>query len=138
MGLFTKSFSPTEKYVRQWVVGVLDDAGVGRDHPGSADLEHLVAEGVILSAWKSTAATWNVDEIVAFLSGQDGPGLAGRLPQIHSKLWDFAYEAAPGNNGAQKRGVADSYNRNAAAALKEIRPNYVDYARTNYGPKTSS
>ncbi|HLI56085.1 MAG TPA: hypothetical protein VKY26_03525, partial [Actinomycetota bacterium] len=73
-------------------------------------------------SWKSTAATWNVREIVAFLDRQDGPGLVGRLSEIHSKLWELAYEAAPGNIGAQKRGVADSYNRNAAASLRDIRP----------------
>jgi hypothetical protein len=28
MELFGKSFSPTEKFIRHWIDGVLDDAGV--------------------------------------------------------------------------------------------------------------
>jgi hypothetical protein len=129
MALFGKSFSPTEKFVSRWVDGVLDEAAVSRARPEAEELAQRVAEGVILASWKVTAATWNVHAIAAFLASQDGPGLVGRLSEIHSKLWDLAYEAAPGNNGAQKRGVADSYNRNAAAALKDIRPNYVSWAR---------
>jgi hypothetical protein len=124
------SFEPTEKFVMRWVRGVLDEAGVSREHPGAAQLAQEVAEGVILASWRSTAETWNAGALTTFLESQRGPGLVGKLWNINVKIRDIAFETASGSN-PQKRAVMDSYNRNAATALKDIRANYVSWARQN-------
>jgi hypothetical protein len=116
------------QFLKDWVAGVFDEAGVDRARPGSEDLANMAANGVVKRCLSSVADDYGDHQVLSYLEQLEPDGLWRRVDQMYNTSLELATEGRP---GPILRERIAAFDRKLDEAFTEIRPNYVNTVRTN-------
>jgi hypothetical protein len=133
VGLFTKrppTFSGAvskRQFVQEWVIGVLDEAGC--DHARADEMADTAANGIVRQSLKAVGEAYQDYGVVTYLDGLDETKLSWRADEIYNAVIELATAGRP---GPILRERISAFDRKLDETFTSIRPNYVEYAKTNY------
>jgi hypothetical protein len=135
MGLFSKgppTFSDAvskNRFIEEWVGGILEEAGCRADHPQASEMADTAADGIVRSSLRSVGEAYKDYQVVAYLEELDVTRLSWRVDEMYKTTIEMATAGRPGPVLRERIGAFD---KKVNEVFQEIRPNYVAYARTNY------
>jgi len=124
---FSQTASKGE-FLQEWVVGILQEAGVSQEHPGAEDLANLAANGIVRGCLKSVGEAYHDHAVVTYLEGLDGDRMSWRVDEIYNATIEIATAGRP---GPVLRERISAFDRRLNETFVDIRPNYVNIVQVN-------
>ncbi len=135
MGFFSKrppAFSGAvskNRFVEQWVAAVFEEAGCDVADPRAQEMADMAVDGIVRESLKAVGEAYRDHDVVTYLERLDRTRLSWRVDEIYNTTIELATAGRP---GPVLRERISAFDRKLNETFVDIRPNYVNYARTNY------